>query len=660
MAKRRIRDLEDGEHPIAMEKESAVLSVFTNVFSFLFACFILLTITVWLIDPFEQRMAFLAACLMLVFLLYPFRKGIGKKKGTVSFLDYLLFAMSLLVGLYLVLNFRELADRVGDPTQWDIIFGIILGILVLEATRRVIGWVMVILAIVFIIYGFVGSWIPGPLGHRGMSLDSMISNLSLTLNGFITVPIQVIIWYVVPFIIFGSFLTAAGTVDFFSELANTLVGWSTGGPAKISCVSSALFGTVSGSAVANVMVDGWLTIPMMIKTGFKPKEFAAAVEAVASTGGQLMPPVMGAAAFLMAEFLGVPYLSVIKVAIVPAVLYYVALYASVHFQAQKLGLGYSATTPKEVFVNLIRLLKSRGYMLIPIFILIAMIIWGYSPTYAAILSLVAVVVLSFISKEYRMTPKKIVKALEQGGKSSLGIVAAGGCAGAVISVTLSSGLGLKISELVIAASGGHLIFILIFTAIASLIFGMGLPSAVCYILLATLVAPAIVKTGVIPIQAHLYIFYFGMLAMITPPVAYAAYAAATIVDADIMMTGVWACRIALSGILLPFAFVYGPALSLIGKPLDVVFSVVTALFGVICLSGANIGYFNRREIRWLDRILLAVAAVSLVWVSYLTSLFGLILLSIVFIKHGGIHMRLSRDSSQIRKEVEGQILKEMG
>lgn len=642
MAKRRIRDLEDGEQPIAIEKEIPALGVFTNLFSFLFACFILLTITVWLIDPFEQRMGFLAACLMLVFLLYPFRKGIGKKKGTVSFLDYLFFTLSLITGLYLVWNFRELAERVGDPTQWDIIFGIILGILVLEATRRVIGWVMVILAIVFIIYGFVGSWIPGPLGHRGMSLDSMISNLSLTLNGFITVPIQVIIWYVVPFIIFGAFLTAAGTVDFFSELANTLVGWSTGGPAKISCVSSALFGTVSGSAVANVMVDGWLTIPMMIKTGFRPKEFAAAVEAVASTGGQLMPPVMGAAAFLMAEFLGVPYLSVIKVAIVPAILYYAALYASVHFQAQKLGLGYSSTNPKEVFINLGRLLKSRGYMLIPIFILIAMIISGYSPTYAAMLSIVAVIAFSMISKENRLTPKKIMKALEQGGKSSLGIVAAGACAGAVIAVTLSSGLGLKISELVIAASGGHLILILIFTAIASLIFGMGLPSTVCYILLATLVAPAIVKAGVLPIQAHLYIFYFGMLAMITPPVAYAAYAAATIVDANIMWTGVWACRIASSSILLPFAFVYGPALSLIGKPLDVVFSVVTALIGVICLSGANIGYFNRREIGWLDRILLAVAAVSLVWVSYLTSLFGLILLSILFIKHGGIHMRISQ------------------
>ncbi len=641
MSKRRVRDLEDGEQQIAVEKLSPILGMVTNGLSFFFACFVILTVTVWLIDPFEQRMAFLAGCLMIVFLLYPFRKR-GGKKGKPVALDYLLMVLSVMVGSYLVWNFRELAERVGDPTKWDIVFGIILGILVLEATRRVIGWVMVILAIVFIIYGFVGSWIPGPLGHRGMSLDSMITNLSLTLNGFVTVPIQVIIWYVVPFVIFGAFLTQAGTVDFFSDLANTLVGWSTGGPAKISCVSSALFGTVSGSAVANVMVDGWLTIPMMIKTGFKPKEFAAAVEAVASTGGQLMPPVMGAAAFLMAEFLGVPYLSVIKVAIVPAILYYVALYASVHFQAQKLGLGYSTATPKEVFINLGRLLKSRGYMLIPIFVLIVMIIWGYSPTYAAILSVLAVIALSFISKEYRLTPRKIVSALEQGGKGSLGIVAAGACAGAVIAVTLVSGLGLKISELVIAASGGYLILILIFTGIASLIFGMGLPSTVCYILLATLVAPAIVKTGVFPILAHLYIFYFGMLAMITPPVAYAAYAAATIVDANIMMTGVWACRIALSGILLPFAFVYGPPLALMGNFWEAIVSVVTAFIGVVCLSAANIGYFNRREIGWVDRTLLAVAAVSLVWVSYLSSLFGLILLAIVFIRHGGVHMRLAR------------------
>ena len=642
MPERRIRDLEEGEKPITIGKESRALGTFANLFSIAFTFFVLLTVTIWLIDPFEQRSAFVAASLMLIFLLYPFRKGLAKKRGLFSFIDYLFFILSFLTGLYLVSNFRELAERVGDPTKWDIIFGIILGILVLEATRRAIGWVMVILAIVFIVYGFVGSYIPGPLGHRGVSLDSMISNLSLTLNGFFTVPVQVIIWYVVPFIIFGAFLTEAGTVDFFSDLAKTLVGWSTGGPAKISAVSSALFGTVSGSAVANVMVDGWLTIPMMIKTGFRPKEFAAAVEAVASTGGQLMPPVMGAAAFLMAEFLGVPYLSVIKVAIVPAILYYIALYASIHFQAQKLNLGYSTVTPKEVLFNFGKLLKSRGYLLIPILILIALILFGYSPTYAAILSIIVVIAFSMIHKEHRLTPRKILGALEQGGKSSLGIVAAGACAGAVIAVTLSSGLGFKISELVIAASGGHLILILIFTAIASLIFGMGLPSTVCYILLATLVAPAIAKTGVVPILAHLYIFYFGMLAMITPPVAYAAYAAATIVDANIMMTGVWACRIAFSGILLPFAFVYGPSLALIGNFWEVLVSIITAIIGVVCLSGANIGYFNRREIGWIDRILLVIAAVSLVWVSYVSSLFGLILLVIVFIRHKGIHMRFSR------------------
>jgi TRAP transporter 4TM/12TM fusion protein len=642
MAKRRVRDLEEGEQPIAIDKVSPVLGAFTNVLLFLFACFVLLTVTVWLIDPFEQRMAFLGGCLMLVFLLYPFRKSAGKKKEALSFVDYLFFGASFVTALYLVWNFQELAERVGEPTRWDILFGIVLGILVLEATRRVIGWVMVILAVVFIVYGFVGQWIPGPLGHRGITLDSMITNLSLTLNGFVTVPVQVIIWYVVPFVIFGAFLTAAGTVDFFTELASTLVGWSVGGPAKIATVTSAMFGTVSGSAVANVMVNGPFTIPMMIKIGFRPKEFAAGVEAVASTGGQLMPPVMGAAAFLIAQFLGIPYLSVIKVAVVPAILYYIALYTSVHFQAQKLGLGHSTATPKEIFVNLGKLLKSRGYQLIPILILIALIIRGYSPTYAAMISILAVVAFSMFSKGHRLTPKKIVKALEQGGRSSLSIVAAGACAGAVIAVTLVSGLGLKISELVLAGSGGYLIFILIFTAVASVIFGMGLPSTVCYILLATLVAPAIVKAGVIPIVAHLYIFYFGMLAMITPPVAYAAYAAASIVDADIMKTGVWACRIAISSILLPFAFVYGPSVALIGKPLDVVVSVVTALIGVVCLSGANIGYFNRREIGWLDRVLLAVAAVSLVWVSYLSSLFGLILLAIVFIRHGGVHMRFSR------------------
>jgi TRAP transporter 4TM/12TM fusion protein len=293
---------------------------------------------------------------------------------------------------------------------------------------------------------------------------------------------------------------------------------------------------------------------------------------------------------------------------------------------------------------LFKLLKGRGYLLVPIIVLIVLIFLGYSAAYSAVLSIFIVIASSLIRKENRLTPTKVLKALEQGGRSSLGIVAAGSCAGAVIAVTLSSGLGLKISELIIGVSGGHLILILIFTAVASLIFGMGLPSAVCYILLATLVAPAMVKAGVIPILAHLFIFYFGMLAMITPPVAYASYAAATIVDANIMMTGVWSVRIALSGLLLPFAFVYGPALALEGGFWETIVSIITALLGVICLSGANIGYFNRRRLDWVERLLLALAAVSLVWVSYLSSLIGLMLLMAVFIKHKGVHFRFHQSS----------------
>ncbi len=494
---------------------------------------------------------------------------------------------------YLFINYEYIITRyalVHPLSGSDMVFGILLAVLLIEASRRAIGPALPITAGVFLVYAYLGPYLPGLLRHSGFTTEAIVDQLSFTTEGIFGMPLGVSATYVILFIIFGTFLEKSGTGQLFMDFASAITGWTRGGPGKISCISSALFGTISGSAVANVMVDGWLTIPLMKRTGFKPP-FACAVEATASTGGQIMPPVMGAAAFVMSEFTGIPYITICLYAMIPALLYYLSLFMSIHFEAGRMGLK---GLPKEELPNLKKTMATRGHMFIPLIIIVYMMTAGYTPMYACIYSTVAVVVLSFLRKETRMGFWTIVKALEESAKNTLGVASACACAGIVIGVINLTGVGLKFTSFVLFLAGASLIPALILTMIAGIILGMGMPTTPAYIVQAALLIPALIKLGVLNVAAHMFVFYFSTISAITPPVAMAVYAAAGIGGAKLWPTGLWAMRIAATGFVVPFMFVYGPSLLFIGSAFDIITSAISASFGVIALAAGHDGLVCER------------------------------------------------------------------
>jgi TRAP transporter 4TM/12TM fusion protein len=535
-----------------------------------------------------------------------------------------LAALGFSFAIYIYFDYWEFIFRVGEPTGWDLFFGIVSIVLIFEMTRRVVGWPLLIIAFIFLAYSFFGycffgQHLPSPFSHRGYDLERIATTLFMSKNGLFGVPMRVTANFIYLFIAFGAFYEISGGTAFFIDLASALFGKLRGGPAKVSVAVSGMMGTISGSAVANTVTTGTLTIPLMKRIGFEP-HVAGAVEAAASTGGQLMPPVMGAAAFIMAEYLGVAYIEVCKAALIPAILYFLAIYSVVHFYSLKIGIK---GLPQNEIPSVRVVFRDKWMFTVPLVVLIAILIYGYSPRIAVLFSLVATVVMSFFRKESRMTPSKILEALAKAGYNSVMVVGACATAGIVIGVVLLTGMSGKITALVITLSAGSLILALPIVMFAAVLFGMGLPTVVCYVLLAATVAPSLVDLGVIPIAAHLYIFYFGMLCMVTPPVSFAAYAGAAIANADPMKTGWTAWTFALAGFLLPYMFVYNNSLLLIGSPINISFAVLTAAIGVICL-GAGITGHLRNAASFYERILLFAAAFLLIKPGWTTDLIGLL------------------------------------
>jgi TRAP transporter 4TM/12TM fusion protein len=574
-----------------------------------------------------HRSTHLFFVLILIFSLFPLStKEWGKK---FRWTDWILILLTLASIGYLFVNYEYVITRysyVHPLSSADMVFGIVLTLLLIEGSRRAIGPALPITAGVFLIYAYVGTYLPGLLRHTGFTTETIVDQLYLTTEGIFGIPLGVSASYVILFIIFGTFLEKSGTGQLFMDFASAITGWTRGGPGKIACISSALFGTISGSAVANVMVDGWLTIPLMKRTGFNTP-FACAVEATASTGGQIMPPVMGAAAFVMAEFTGIPYIMICLYAMIPALLYYFALFMSIHFMAGKMGLK---GIPREELPRLKKVLAARGHMFIPLIIMVYMMTAGYTPMYACIYSTVAVVILSILRKETRMGFWTIVKALEEGAKNTLGVAAACACAGIVIGVINLTGLGLKFTSLVLFLAGESLIPALIMTMLAGIVLGMGMPTTPAYIVQAALLIPALIKLGVLNIAAHMFVFYFSTISAITPPVAMAVYAAAGIGGAKLWPTGIWAMRIAAAGFIVPFMFVYGPSLLFIGSAFDIITSVVSASFGVIALAAGMMGWFVKKVKIW-ERIVLLIAAVLLIKPGLYSDAIGYILLAFIFL-----------------------------
>ncbi len=532
--------------------------------------------------------------------------------------DLILAALGFSFAIYIYFDYWEFIFRVGEPTGWDLFFGIVSIVLIFELTRRVVGWPLLIIAFAFLAYCFFGQFLPAPFSHRGYDLERIATTLFMSKNGLFGVPMRVTTNFIYLFIAFGAFYETCGGTAFFVDLASALFGRLRGGPAKVSVAVSGMMGTISGSAVANTVATGTLTIPLMKRIGFE-SHVAGAVEAAASTGGQLMPPVMGAAAFIMAEYLGVAYIEVCKAAVIPAVLYFVAIYSVVHFYSLKIGIK---GLPENEIPSVKLVFRDKWMFTVPLIVLLSILIKGYSPRIAVLYSLPAIVVVSFLRKESRMMPSKILNALAKTGYNCVMVVGACATAGIVIGVVLLTGMGSKITALVITASAGSLLLALPIVMLASILFGMGLPTVVCYVLLAATVAPSLVDLGIHPLAAHLFIFYFGMLCMVTPPVSFAAYAGAAIAKADPMKTGWTAWTFALAGFLLPYMFVYNNSLLLMGSALNILLSIFTSIIGVVCLGAGIIGHFVKQT-NLYERIFLLAAAFLLIKPGLMTDLLGL-------------------------------------
>jgi TRAP transporter 4TM/12TM fusion protein len=631
-------------------------------------------------DSLVLRMIALAFCLALAFLLFPFRsstpldeestrlEATDDAPTTIPWIDLGLAALSLACMTYFFVYYGYITERfpTAHPlSPLDMTVGTVLVALVLEATRRTLGAALPILAILFMVYSLVGPWLFGPLRHKGLTYEILIDQTVFTSEGLFGIPLGVAASYVILFIIFGAFLERSGAGQFFMNMANALAGSQRGGPGKVAVVSSSMFGTISGSAVANVMVDGWLTIPMMKRTGFKP-EAAAAVEAVASTGGQIMPPVMGAASFVMAEFLGLPYSTIMLAALIPALFYFGALFASIHFNASRNGL---MGLPKEELPRLGTVLWSHGHLLAPVVVIFLLLLEGFTATYAALVA-TAMVVYAWLLGRWvwpllgvgialwvldgppwlwgavaiagavgallrpggpRNVRQLIVSdgpnALRNGAYQTVPVAMATAAAGIMIGVILQTGMAIRFTSFLVEFAGGQLFIALIITMIAAVILGTALPTTPAYIMLAALLIPALIKLDVPPLAAHMFAFYFGCLSAVTPPECLAVYAAASISRCSVWGAGWQAVKFAAAGFLVPYFFVYYPALLFQGTWGEIGLALVSGGIGVIALAAGLEGYFLRTA-TWFERGLFVAAALLLIDPALVTDLIGLVLLAV--------------------------------
>ena len=566
-----------------------------------------------------RRCLFVGMVVLFTFFVYPAKKG-DVKPNHMPWYDILLAIVGCIPFFYYVANFNRIVSMGIAIGQTEVILGII-GILVLaECCRRAVGVPILCVAGVFILYAFVG---------RHMSLQLVVYNIFYTTNGIIGTPISVCSTYIALFLMFGAFLEATGVANFFIDCANALVGWASGGPAKVAVVSSALCGMVSGSSVGNTVTTGSVTIPMMKKTGY-PGEFAGAVEAAASTGGQIMPPIMGAAAFIMAEMTGFEYSKIIVRAILPAFLYFLGIFLGVHFKAKKLGLK---GLPREELPKWGKLLP-KIYLLLPLVLLVYMIVSGQTMAKSAIYATIAAIAVSLINKDDRMTPTKFINGLENGGKNCISIGIACGIAG-IISVCITmTGLGGKLITYVVSLSNGHLIIALFLTMICCIVLGMGVPTTANYIIMASTCAPILINgMGMHVLAANMFVFYFGIVADITPPVALAAYAGSAIAKAPPMKTAFNATRLAIAAFIIPYIFAFNNAMIFVGDDVTVwsVASItISATLGMLSIASGLMGYLIH-DLKWISRIALIAGGLLMIIPGTVSDLAGFAVLAAIYI-----------------------------
>ena len=599
----------------------------------------------WMPETLKHRSLHVSMILILAFAMYPATKKASRK--IIAWYDYILIALSAAVPLYMWLDYFNIINRAGKPNSMDVIIGTLLTLLVLEATRRVCGMALPILGVIFILYSLMGTKqglipvnIPGIFLHRGYTWQKLMSHFFANTEGIYGSSVNVASTYIFLFIAFGEIMNKCGMGKFFNDIANALAGGSKGGPAKVAVVASGLLGMINGAAVAVVVTTGSFTIPLMKKTGYD-NEFSGAIVATGSVGGQLMPPVMGAAAFIMAETLGIKYSTLLVSAIIPAVIYYMGILLQIQMRAEKMGMQ---GTPKDQLPKVGEVMKEYGHLAIPLVFLIYMLFFsGKTVIMAAFYTILFTIVVAQLRPNTRMSLNDIIDAMVASAKSTVSVAIACACVGIIVGVCSITGFALNMASTIIQIGGQSLMFTLMFTMVTCMILGMGLPSIPSYIITSTIAAPALVTLGIPPIAAHMFCFYFAMFANLTPPVALAAFAAAGIAGGSPMKTGWASVKLALAGFILPYMFVYNTELLLLDTPIAKGIQVaITAAIGVFLISVAVEGFLFRK-VNAVLRILCFAGAYLLIDSGLITNIIGIaICVGIVLLqktmakKHGTI------------------------
>lgn len=570
---------------------------------------------------------------LLAFLLFPASKK--SPKNQLPLYDVILGLIGAACWVYIVVNFQALARRTGAYKPVDIIVAVV-GILVLmESCRRIVGLPILIIASVFILYAFAGRYLPGFLNHRGYKLDRIAAHLFYNTEGIMGIPLGACSTFIFLFILFGALLEKTGIGQFFMDTCNAIAGGASGGPAKVAVLTSALLGTVSGSSVSNTVGSGSFTIPMMKRLGYK-SEFAGAVEAAASTGGQLMPPIMGAAAFLMAESLGLPYITIVKASIIPALLYFSGIFITVHLEAHKLGLK---GLPRQQLPRFIPLILKKGYMILPLAVIVIFLCMGRTAVYAALMGILSCLTIGVVSsivdvlrgETPRFGIKDLVEVATATARNIISVAIACAMAGIIIGIVTLTGIGLKFGAGLISISHGIAIITLLLTMVSSIILGMGAPTTANYLITSTITAGAIIGLGFQPLAAHMFAFYFGIIADITPPVALAAIAGAAIAKGKPIKTAFNATKLAIGAFIIPYVFVFNPQMLMIDTTfINALPIALTALIGMFGLSVALEGYAFRNS-TIVERVLFAIAGVMCILPNHATDLTGIALLALLIV-----------------------------
>ncbi len=574
----------------------------------------------------RHRSVFLTCILVMTFLTKPLYKGARKDKlNFAQVVDLILIGISIFIGLYIFIDLQGIFERQGDWSAWDFRVGVTLVLLVLEVTRRVIGLNLTIIAVAFLLFGYFGPYAPELIVHKGYSVERIATTLSLTTEGIFGLPLGVASTFVFIFILFGAFLDKTGAGTFFINLSYSITGRFSGGPAKTAVVASGFMGSVAGSAVANVVATGSFTIPMMIKIGYR-KHVAAAVEAAASTGGQLMPPIMGAGAFLMAEFTQTPYLEIVKIAFIPAVLYFFSVILFVHFEAQKEGIW---GLPKEQLPSMAQTLREGIHFIIPVAILITVLMMNYSPMMAGFIAILAVYVTALLRKRSRISLGTLIKTLEQGARNAIMVAVACAAAGIIVGMVNLTGTGLRFSSLVVSLSRGIPLLALILVALTSLLLGMGLPVTASYIVLIILAGPGLTDLGIPLLTAHMIVFWYSQDANVTPPVALESFAASGIAGSRPMKTAFTSWKLAKGLYIIPIIMAYHPLL-LNGPTFEIIKTVILSILSIIAFVVCMERFFLT-HLTWPETILQGATALLLIWATPIYNYIGIALFLVLLV-----------------------------